>query len=174
MGGAPKAPASVPEAPAEPAAETTPAPAAGTGNTPDAAALRRLWPEVLDVVKQSSKRARALLENAQIASSAGEKLTLSAPPALVKMIGEQSNTSVLAAALTQIIGGSWQISVEPAASTGGFEVNPAGSPQPPAEEDPRDDEPAEPAASTTAIPADPETEALRLLTDQLGARPVNE
>jgi DNA polymerase-3 subunit gamma/tau len=146
----------------------------------DSAALRRLWPEVLDVVKQSSRRTRALLDNAQITDVDGERVIIAAPSALARMIAEDSNTGLLRAALTQVLGGSWQISIEP----GGAERSPSGTtapagpaapspsskpgkPEPSTEPDPRDDtDESEPGL-------DPETEALKLLQDQLGARPVD-
>ena len=72
----------------------------------DATALRRLWPEVLETVKQSSRRTRALLDNAQITDAVGELVTLGAPSALARMIADDSNTSVLRQALTKVVGGS--------------------------------------------------------------------
>src|SRR5581483_1849717 len=94
------------EAPAPPPAEAAPEPApASAPGALDSAALRRLWPEVLDVVKQGSRRTRALLDNAQITEVAGERVTLSAPTALAKMISEDSNTAALRTALTKVVGG---------------------------------------------------------------------
>jgi DNA polymerase-3 subunit gamma/tau len=132
----------------------------------DAAALRRLWPEVLDVVKQSSRRTRALLDNAQIIDVTGEQVSLSAPTALAKMISEESNTSALRAALTKVVGGEWKIAVSGAAPVAAAE--PAT-----AEPDPRDDD--DDAASTRpeGEPVDPEAEALRLLREQFDARPLD-
>ena len=123
--------------------------------------MRRLWPDVLDVVKQGSRRTRALLDNAQITDVTGERVTLSAPTALAKMISEDSNTAALRSALTKVVGGKWTVAVSGAA--------PAASEQP-AEDDPREetDEPA-----TSSAPADPETEALKLLRDKLDARPLD-
>ena len=46
-----------------------PEPAAVPAGQLDAAALRRLWPDVLEIVKQRSRRTRALLDNAQITGS---------------------------------------------------------------------------------------------------------
>jgi DNA polymerase-3 subunit gamma/tau len=103
------------------------------------------------------------------------------------MIAEESNTSLLRAALTQVLGGSWQISVEPGGPGGGSSsgaTEPSGptgsdgesersggsrprSGRSPAEPDPRDD------TDETAPGLDPEAEALKLLQDQLGARPVD-
>lgn len=158
-----------------------PAPATQSSNAPDATALRRLWPEVLDVVKQSSKRTHALLMNAQIVAASGENVTLAAPAALAKMIAEQSNTSVLAAALTKVIGGDWKIAVEVGEASGrqatassGLDAAATSAPQPPPAEDidPRDE--PEFDASASAPPVDSETEAVRLLQAQLGARPVKD
>ena len=178
---APKAPPSAPvAAPAPPAPAPAP-PAPGLDVDLDAAALRRLWPEVLEIVKQSSRRTRALLDNAQIANAEGELITLGAPSALAKMIAEDSNTAVLRDALTKVVGGEWRIQVEPA--SGPTAPPNAATTAPPAaggrptprvaapdiEPDPRDD--TDPTAS--AKPVDPEAEALRLLHDQLDARPVD-
>jgi DNA polymerase III subunit gamma/tau len=127
----------------------------------DAAAVRRLWPEVLDVVKQSSKRTRALLDNAQVTSVNGDRLTLAAPTtALAKMISEDGTIELVRTALTSIVGGTWQVEVD---TDGG---NPARA-NPPDESDPRD-EPHPPQASTS----DPEADALHLLQSTLGARPL--
>jgi DNA polymerase III subunit gamma/tau len=171
---------STPEpAPAPPTPE--PAPAAAVAPPPpqpdgvlDAAALRRLWPDVLEMVKQSSRRTRALLDNAQVTAAEGELVTLAAPTALAKMIAEESNTSVLREALTQVVGGSWTIAVEAGTPTA-TSASPTTSARPdaPPEPDPRDDhdEPDESAPRPAAV--DPEAEALKLLKDELGARPVD-
>ena len=42
------------------------------------------------------------LDNAQITATQGVQVTLAAPAALAKMINEESNTSVLRAALTEV------------------------------------------------------------------------
>ena len=184
---APAQPATTPPAASAPAASPAASPAqprepAAAGQL-DAAALRRLWPEVLDIVKQSSRRTRALLDNAQITTVDGELVTLSAPTALAKMIGEDSNTTVLRQALTQVVGGDWKIAVAAGAN---------GAPTPMAEDDVARDTPSAPPAATRTAPpvaepdprddtdpdepgtpvSDPETEALKLLQAELGARPV--
>jgi len=161
------APAPSPQAPAAPAA-----PAAASGGAPDAAALRRLWPEILDVVKGSSKRVRALLENAQLASSTGEQVTLTAPPALVPMLAEKSSSELVAAAFQKVLGGTWKITVTAEAGVAPAAGHVQGQ-QP--EPDPRDDPDYGASGGPQTAPAiDPEAEAIRLLQDQLGARPVGE
>jgi len=148
--------------PAEPA---KPAPAGAV----DAAAIRRLWPEVLDIVKQASRRTRALLDNAQVASLDGDQLTLSATTApLVKMIGDESNTELLRSALASVVGGTWRVTVELAGA-------PAADPtphEPQPEPDPRDDSRPENPGDSAA--ADPEADALSLLQSTLGARPLDD
>jgi DNA polymerase-3 subunit gamma/tau len=127
----------------------------------DAAAVRRLWPEVLDVVKQTSKRTRALLDNAQVTSVNGDRLTLAAPTtALAKMISEDGTIELVRTALTSIVGGTWQVEVD---TDGGD----AARAIPLDESDPRD-EPHPPQASAS----DPEADALHLLQSTLGARPL--
>ncbi|MEO9139720.1 MAG: DNA polymerase III subunit gamma and tau [Jatrophihabitans sp.] len=161
------------EAPSEPSPDQPETVAPGTI---DATALRRLWPEVLEAVKQSSRRTRALLDNAQVIDVAGELVRLSAPTALAKMIADDSNTSVLRAALTKVVGGEWKVSSEPA--TPG-PAHPANSRQ--AEPDPRDEDPApdpydeQPGPVQPRPPTlDPEAEAIRLVTSQLDARPLEQ
>jgi DNA polymerase-3 subunit gamma/tau len=171
-----------PPAKATPAAEVPAAPApepvaTGAPGELDAAALRRLWPEVLDIVKLSSRRTRALLDNAQITTTVGDLITLAAPAALAKMLADDSNTSVLRAALTKVVGGTWRVEVDGSGNTGPQSSEPtapddaplARGPEPDPRDDTEADEPGEPAAVI-----DPEAQALRLLGDRLGARPVDD
>ena len=173
--GAPEpAPAPKLEQPAPVAPEPAPEPAGQL----DAAALRRLWPDVLEIVKQTSRRTRALLDNAQITGCDGSQVTLAAPAALAKMIAEDSNTTVLRDALTQAVGGTWQVAVEagtgaeplPSAEPQGGASSSARAPRSP-EPDPRDD--LDESETASSAPSDPEAEAMKLLQDRLGARPVD-
>jgi DNA polymerase III subunit gamma/tau len=152
----------------EPAAATTaasrppappPAQSAPTADAMiDAAAIRRLWPEILDVVKRSSRRSRALLDNAQVASVAGDVVTIRASGTLARMIDEHSNTSLLAGALGSVLGGTWRVEVQ-ADDTAAIAPSSRAKPA-----DPRDDMSA----------SDPESNALQLLQSALGATPVDE
>ncbi|MEP7178246.1 MAG: DNA polymerase III subunit gamma/tau, partial [Pseudonocardiales bacterium] len=178
---APPAADAAPDVTANPAAgPEQPAPAtSGPPGQLDAAALRRLWPEVLDVVKLSSRRTRALLDNAQITATAGDLITLAAPAALAKMLADESNTSVLRSALTKVVGGTWRVDVDGSGSTGAQPSEPAASPlirTADSEPDPRDDtDDSDPdAPSERAAAVDPEAQALRLLHERLGARPVDQ
>jgi DNA polymerase-3 subunit gamma/tau len=165
-------PEPAPEAKPEPKPEAAPAEPLTPGEF-DAAALRRLWPDVLEVVKESSRRTRALLDNAQIVEVSGDVVTLAAPGALAKMIADDSNTSVLRGALTKVVGGEWKIAVVGAAN-GTTEASATAQRQPVGPEpDPRDEPDYDPASTSAASPTDPETEAMRLLQDQLDARPLD-
>jgi DNA polymerase-3 subunit gamma/tau len=122
----------------------------------DATALRRVWPEVLDTVKRSSRRTRALLDGAQVSDLDGDLVTLSIAAApLARMLGEESNADVIKGALTQVIGGTWRLTVtvsgpvaaeadpaDPAASAGS--TAPAGPPAPPAPPAPKVEVPPPP------------------------------
>ena len=150
--------------------------------------MRRLWPEVLEVVKGESRRTRALLDNAQITAVDGELVRLEAPKALAKMIAEDSNTGVLRTALTKVVGGEWRVEVGvgggSAEGPDGAGAGPDGPNQPrdptgpkdrAPEPDPRDDPdfdaaPAQTSGSGSPQAGDPESAAMRLLTDELGAR----
>ena len=122
--GAAQAP-SVPPAVSAPA-DTDPASAAPTPGQIDVTAVRQIWPEVLDVVKQSSRRTRALLDSAQVASIAGTHLRLvMATPPLVGMLAHADNADVVCAALGQLLPGRWTLDVEVGASPGELPLEPA-------------------------------------------------
>ena len=158
-------PSAPPATTAQPAAETPPRKPAADGVV-DAAGIRRLWPEILDVVKQSSRRTRALLDNAQVAELDGDLVTIRAGGPLAKMIGEQSNTSLLAAALGSVLGGTWRVEVQ--ADDAAPDPAPRLAPPVHTEPDPRD------ASDPPTASGDPEAEALQLLQSTLGARPVED
>jgi DNA polymerase-3 subunit gamma/tau len=168
-------PAATPAEPAPPAP-----PAATVVGEIDGATLRRLWPEVLDVVKAASKRTRALLETAQVASVVGDAVTLNAPAALARMINEDSNAGLVRTALTQVLGGRWSVEAKPeggpvpeSGSRGPVSSAPAASEPAPAkavEVDPRDD--SEEAGESRAPVVDPESQAIKLLESELGAKAI--
>ncbi|SFP15219.1 DNA polymerase III, tau subunit [Geodermatophilus dictyosporus] len=198
----PRPPASPPRA----AAESTPAPRGGeptpvvSANPEGAAAggaggdgalttsdVRRVWPELLAVVKRHKRTTEALLKNAQVHELRAGVLTLStASPALARRIGDDLNKDVLREALNELLGVRWKVEavVEGAAGTGsrGGGVTPevAREAARAAEAAEARELLAERAAEVTAdgerehVPAvDPEQAALALLRTQLGARPVD-
>lgn len=109
----------------------------------------------------------------------GSTVVLGVRASLAKRLAEERNMSVIAEGLAKVVGGTWQVVVTAAAMPAGTDEAPAPSPGRAAgaasvEPDPREDsgyEPAPPPAA--AAPADPEAEAMKLLRDQLDARPLD-
>jgi DNA polymerase III subunit gamma/tau len=136
----------------------------------NAAALRRIWPEVLDAVKRRRRTAHALLMNVSVHSVEGGTLTLtiSSEP-LSRLLTQDVNTDVVRAAVKDVLGVDWRVRVQ---VDGGalVEGTPAGS-SAAVDDDPRDDEPVEAGdAPEPARRADPEEAAISLLESTLGAR----
>jgi DNA polymerase-3 subunit gamma/tau len=93
------------------------APAAGPGE-PGAAAVRTLWPEVRDKVRQRSRTTEVMLEGATVLAVDGNTLVLtheSAP--LAKRLCEQRNADVIAEALKDVLGVDWRVRCEAGAPT---------------------------------------------------------
>jgi DNA polymerase III subunit gamma/tau len=157
-----------------------PAAAASPPYTPvgelDAAAVRRIWPEVLDNVKRRRRTAHALLMNVSVQSVDDGVLTLtiSSIP-LSRLLAQDANTEVLRGALKDVLGVDWRIAVVvdgDGGPAGG--ANPGGAsggtaPTLP-DDDPRDDEPSAPTADGPPARVDPEEAAISLLQSTLGAK----
>ncbi len=155
-----------PSSPPPPQTEPAPEPAAL-----DAAALRRLWPEVLDVIGASSRTIRALLESSQVVDASANAVTLSVAASLAKRLTEERNTAAIAAGLNNVVGGTWKVTVQPAGPRPDAVPAPGRAAAPPQPEpDPRDDD--EPDAADAAAPVDPQDAAVQLLRSELGARPL--
>jgi DNA polymerase-3 subunit gamma/tau len=170
------APVEAPPAAPAPVADD---PAAALAGGTDSAGLRRLWPSVLDKVRDRSRRTRALLDNASIATVEGTVIRLAATSApIAKMIGDDSNLAVLRAALGDVVGGGWTIEVgvdsgpvaEPPRSSG----RPVEATPPVAQTDEADDvdEESDEVSGSRRSGPDPETAAMALLQNGLGARPL--
>ncbi|SHF63896.1 DNA polymerase III subunit gamma and tau [Geodermatophilus nigrescens] len=198
----PRPPASPPRA----AAESTPAPRGGeptpvvTANPPGApdgggdgdlatSDVRRVWPELLAVVKRHKRTTEALLKNAQVHELRAGVLTLStSSPALARRIGDDLNKDVLREALNELLGVRWKIEavVEGAAGRSPAAGGGAEGSREAAQEAARVAEAAEArelmaqraaedetAGAREHVPAvDPEQAALALLRAQLGAQPL--
>ena len=192
--------APAPAAPAAPnAAESSPVPRGGeptpvVSANPEPAAdgelttsdVRRVWPELLAVVKRHKRTTEALLKSAQVHGLANGVLTLAATsPALAKMLGDDLNRDVLRQALLELLGVRWKVTVvvEGAAAATGAPVAPEQAREAArvAEAAEANELMAERAAESSAgggdrepEPAvDPEQAALSLLRTQLGARPLD-
>ncbi|MGY1802890.1 DNA polymerase III subunit gamma and tau [Blastococcus sp. SYSU D00922] len=186
-----------PASPPRAAAESSPAPRGGeptpvVSANPEPAAedgeltttdVRRMWPELLGVVKKHKRTTEALLKNAQVHQLAGGVLTLAtSSPALARRLGDDLNKDVIREALNELLGVRWRVEavVEGAAAATGQAVPPAQ-----AQEAARAAEAAEARelmaeraadASGDREPqpvVDPEQAALSLLKAQLGAHPVD-
>ncbi|TYP87123.1 DNA polymerase III subunit gamma and tau [Blastococcus xanthinilyticus] len=192
-----------PASPPRAAAESAPAPRGGeptpvvSANPPETASdgelttadVRRIWPELLAVVKKHKRTTEALLHSAQVQQLSGGVLTLStSSPALARRLGDDLNKDVVREALNELLGVRWRVDavVEGGgAASGGAAVAPAA-----AREAAREAAQAAEAAEARELMAeraaeassdgdrepapavDQEQAALQLLRSQLGARPV--
>ncbi|MGY1856654.1 DNA polymerase III subunit gamma and tau [Modestobacter sp. SYSU DS0290] len=193
----PAAPASRPE-PQRAAAESAPAPRGGeptplVSATPEPAAdsgelttadVRRIWPELMGVVKRHKRTTEALLKNAQVHDLAAGTLTLSTTsPALARRISDDLNKDVLRQSLEELLGVRWKVQAvvdQPGAPAAGSPpVTPEAARA--AAEAAETAEAAELMAERDAAPGqaddtpavDAEQAALALLRAQLGARPID-
>jgi DNA polymerase-3 subunit gamma/tau len=107
---APPAPAA--PAPAAPAPVAPPA-AAGSPAGLDAAAVRRVWPTVLDVVKHRKRTTHALLTEAAVVAVDGTTLVLThAKAALARRLSEDVNVNVVREAIKEVLGVDWRLRYE--------------------------------------------------------------
>ena len=156
--------------------------------------VRRLWPEVLVAVKRQRRTTQAILEAATVIGVENGQLQIAMPSAVMaRRVLEPNNSDILRAALKEILGVNWTIRCEavgataepasgpPRGSTGGPPSAAMAStgaadplPPPPPEDDIPDDygEPVDPKA--VADVRDPEQTAIALLSEQLGARPLEQ
>ncbi|SHE70545.1 DNA polymerase III subunit gamma and tau [Streptoalloteichus hindustanus] len=101
------APPPAPVAPPEPQEPATPA--ASEGGM-DAAAVRRVWPEVLKVVATRNRPTQALLLNATVQAIEGNTLILAMPTAgLARQLAQERRLEVLRAALRDVLNGTWDV-----------------------------------------------------------------
>jgi len=128
--GAPAAPAA-PAAPeqARPVSAPAPAPSSATPGLPgpvagdppaatmgmvelDAAAIRRLWPDVVDAVKSRKRTTHALLSHAQVVDVTGRTLRLSIATApIARQFESGVNPDVLREALREVLGVDWALEI---------------------------------------------------------------
>ena len=189
------APADPPVAPvaAAPAAPAAPAPAAALAAVPspptsaapapvaaapgglDAAAVRRVWPDVIAAV--SKRTTKALLADAQVTRVDGSVLTLEFPrPWGAQRFSDGVNAEVVREALSSVLGVDWKVK---AVVRDGGETPSTGSPSAPpapvadeAAEIAEDDEPV--GASGGAPGRGPGDDPVALLKSGLGATVISE
>ena len=91
-----------------PSSRPTPEPAAGGELT--TTDVRRVWPELLSVVKRHKRTTEALLKNAQVHQLSNGVLTLStSSPALARRLGDDLNRDVIREALNELLGVRWRV-----------------------------------------------------------------
>jgi DNA polymerase-3 subunit gamma/tau len=144
--------------------------------------VRRVWPELLAVVKRHKRTTEALLKNAQVHQLHNGVLTLAtSSPALARRLGDDLNKDVIREALNELLGVRWRVDavVEGGAAASGAPVAPeqAREAARAAEAAEANELMAERAAETGGDKepepvVDAEQAALSLLRTQLGARPV--
>ncbi|MFD2417650.1 DNA polymerase III subunit gamma and tau [Amycolatopsis pigmentata] len=112
---------------AEPA---TPEPAPAAPGAIDATAVRRVWPDLLAAIRKTSRSTEAMLTNATVQSVDGSTVVLAhtAEP-LARRLSEPRNADFIAAALHEVLGGTWQVRCVHAGGGGGGSARP-GSPNP--------------------------------------------
>jgi DNA polymerase-3 subunit gamma/tau len=109
------APASSPAPPRSPAASpSSPPPASAPPSTTlDVAALRTLWPSVVDAVRAENAMVGALLGEARPAELEGERLTVALPPGADFTLRKiEANRSLVQTALRRLTGGALMLSFE--------------------------------------------------------------
>ncbi|MBA3294656.1 MAG: DNA polymerase III subunit gamma/tau, partial [Geodermatophilaceae bacterium] len=145
--------------------------------------LRRLWPDILDAIKERKRTTAALLMSANVLAVEGAVLKLGINSSgLMRRLSEEMNTEIIRAALRDRLGVDWQVqtivdtgeeqqslTVAGAGGSGTFVADTAVRSHPEASEEVG--EPVDPSGPTE--PVDSEQAALSLLRDQLGAQPVD-
>jgi DNA polymerase-3 subunit gamma/tau len=117
----PAQPSSRPTRPAEPLVVPSPAVQSSSAEARrevapeqlDAAAVRRVWPALLDAVREQSRTTQVLLSNATANTVQGSTLVLNLPNApLARRLGEDRNVELIKTALRTVLGVDWQVRCE--------------------------------------------------------------
>ncbi|MDQ3885784.1 MAG: DNA polymerase III subunit gamma and tau [Actinomycetota bacterium] len=137
-------------------AEATPADPAPAGAL-DAAAVRRVWQALLDVVREQSRATQVLLTNATATAVEGDVLVLTLPTApLAHRLAEDRNVDMIRRALRSVLGVDWQIRCEHSGSAPGSRVE--GTRSPPRTPDPPPERPGRSRRLVTPTPQTPPTQ----------------
>ncbi|HSL08442.1 MAG TPA: DNA polymerase III subunit gamma and tau [Pseudonocardiaceae bacterium] len=126
----------------------------------DAAAVRRVWPALLDAVREQSRTTQVLLSNATVSAVQGSTLILTLPNApLARRLGDERNVELIKAALRAVLGVDWQVRCEHADADAGprgaqQQSQRARPPQRPAER-PASPRPAAPQPPDDGVPPPP-------------------
>ncbi|MEV6896210.1 DNA polymerase III subunit gamma and tau [Amycolatopsis sp. NPDC051372] len=111
--GTPRTPGGAPAAAAEPAPEPSApaAPAASEGGF-DAAAIRNVWPQLLAALRKlaGGRSLEAMLTQATVVDVEGTSVTLThKSEPLARRLSDQDNARKIAGALSDVLGGDWQV-----------------------------------------------------------------
>ncbi len=107
-GGTPAPAAAAPAAPAPEAAAAAPAASGGL----DAAGIRNVWPELMTALRKftGGRSIEAMLTQATVASVEGNAVTLThKSEPLARRLSDQDNARKIAGALSDVLGGDWQV-----------------------------------------------------------------
>jgi DNA polymerase-3 subunit gamma/tau len=129
----PAAPQPAPQPVPQPTAQPAPQAAPPAADTIDAAALRRIWPDLLAATRKISRSTEAMLMNATVQSVDGSTVVLAhTAEALARRLSEPRNADSIAAALHDVLGGTWQVRCVHGGGGGGAgrPGNPGPRPQP--------------------------------------------
>ncbi|MEO6714326.1 MAG: DNA polymerase III subunit gamma and tau [Mycobacteriales bacterium] len=150
---------------------------AAAGGPVDAAAVRRVWSDVLDSVRQRKRTPHALLLNAQVTAVSDKAVTVSFnSAALARQFDQGVNCDVLREALREVLGVEWTVTTavqgaEPELPSGpsGFAAGDAPTDEPAAEDVGADGEPQHASPRVSG-----EDAAMALLKSGLGAHVIGE
>jgi DNA polymerase-3 subunit gamma/tau len=126
-GGDPPAPVAEPE----PAAAAAPA----SSGALDAAGIRNIWPQLMTALRKftGGRSLEAMLTQATVATVEGNSLTLThKSEPLARRLSDQDNARKIAGALTDVLGGEWQVRCvhgNAAGTRGAGRPGPAGAPE---------------------------------------------
>ncbi|MDD7941516.1 DNA polymerase III subunit gamma and tau [Actinomycetospora lutea] len=158
-----EAPREPQRAPARPPQQDTPrqdaprqdAPRPAAAGAMDAAGLRRVWPEVMNQVRERNKPTHALLQNATVTAVEGTTVTLGMPtPPLARQLSQPNRADHVAAALGAVLSGQWRVEAVHGTGDGGGgggarpeparqRPDPPRRPERPRQEQPAPERPAE-------------------------------
>ncbi|MGH3434143.1 MAG: hypothetical protein ACRDQB_15040 [Thermocrispum sp.] len=155
--------------------------------------MRGVWTDLLKAIRKNSRSTEAMLTNATVQSVDGSDVTLTHPAEpLARRLSEPRNADVIAAGLTELLGGEWRVRCVPAggatpprqqaqqrsaprnppARQGQAEPEVPLPPEPQEDDDLYAEEPASLEPPPGRTKPDPGAAAMKLLSDQLGARPL--
>jgi DNA polymerase III subunit gamma/tau len=123
----------------------------------DAAAVRRVWSEILAAAKQRSRSTGALLVNATVRAIEGDVIVLAiGSEPLARRLSEQRNTDVIADALHAVLGVRWRVRCDHGDAPPAASARPAVSRAPAPPQRPSRPAPTRPAPTRRSAPEEAE------------------